>query len=268
VRSSRAAARSSAYPRGRGDHFGGERLVLRLQGLPPRARGSLKVDSVKHNPRRPTPAGAGITPTPWFRMRRGGAYPRGRGDHPLGESVEQQLAGLPPRARGSRQLHRDRVGGARPTPAGAGITTRSPLTTRPRPAYPRGRGDHPRHSSHDRHPIGLPPRARGSHQRREPDRQELRPTPAGAGITTPPSSPTATATAYPRGRGDHCSWFAPQRTAAGLPPRARGSPTPDSRKAMKLGPTPAGAGITDAPAAGDNLARAYPRGRGDHSTRL
>src|SRR5690606_31643267 len=49
-----------AYPRTRGDHFGRDFAILLAHGLPPHARGSLRVDLHGIESHGPTPARAGI----------------------------------------------------------------------------------------------------------------------------------------------------------------------------------------------------------------
>jgi len=233
-------------------------------GLPPRARGSPTTLARKRQPRRPTPAGAGIT-------RRGGrrwwsrpAYPRGRGDHLRPAGCGSRRGGLPPRARGSPRHAASRGCRGRPTPAGAGITPivcACALTLR---AYPRGRGDHPTANEFSKDITGLPPRARGSPRPGRAAPPRPRPTPAGAGITLEAPCANTMMAAYPRGRGDHREETRRALLIAGLPPRARGSPLGVEEHVLLVRPTPAGAGITAGSSANSLSSAAYPRGRGDH----
>ena len=73
-----------------------------------------------------------------------GAYPRVRGDHGLVSQAWPRLAGLPPRARGSRAAIPYQRVVAGPTPACAGITFGLMRANRLEAAYPRVRGDHVR----------------------------------------------------------------------------------------------------------------------------
>ena len=193
------------------------------RGLPPRARGSLSIPGGGGSIRRPTPACAGITRSCSDSTRASRAYPRVRGDHRAAWLRRPGASGLPPRARGSPHevcmVHRR----LRPTPACAGITAakdageerlkayprvrgdhrRTRRPPNPNQAYPRVRGDHSKDMRTLASTTGLPPRARGSHPRRQSESREERPTPACAGITTACESKRSTWPAYPRVRGDH-----------------------------------------------------------------
>ena len=235
--------RRRAYPRVRGDHFRNRSAPGDMLGLPPRARGSRLLDQQPVPLQRPTPACAGITTARAGSRASTTAYPRVRGDHSLAVYSAVVYTGLPPRARGSRGLHRQVVKSEGPTPACAGITLAGITGSPPRRAYPRVRGDHMLPRSDCPWYVGLPPRARGSPlvclwpptwcgptpacagitSGTSAASWSTGPTPACAGITMSTSAAMRYAAAYPRVRGDHIGvpvlcpgWW-------GLPPRARGS---------------------------------------------
>jgi len=132
----------SEHPRVRGEHGAPVSDITRVDGAPPRARGT------QHSPHdfgaahRSTPACAGNTRG----ARRGG----------------ERTLGAPPRARGTLGAPLDAVGSLRSTPACAGNTAA------PHPAFfwtsehPRVRGEHKPDLLVHAGDIGAPPRARGT----------------------------------------------------------------------------------------------------------
>ncbi len=93
------SARGS-YPRGRGDDRQPLLNLLKLDELPPRARGRHAHHVIRALRRRATPAGAGTTTRPPSPAATPWSYPRGRGDD---ENLHVRARGqgeLPPRARG------------------------------------------------------------------------------------------------------------------------------------------------------------------------
>ena len=196
---------------------------LLAQGLPPRARGSPATAPLTSTRPGPTPACAGITEQQEILRLQKEAYPRVRGDHEYLLSRIGDAVGLPPRARGSLNRQAAVYNGKRPTPACAGITRTRPAASPGRRAYPRVRGDHPAFYVDAGGAVGLPPRARGSHEVPGDDDEERGPTPACAGITAGSAARPPTAGAYPRVRGDHKLEMKKADPHPGLPPRARGS---------------------------------------------
>src|SRR5690606_3076889 len=76
-----ASTTGAAYPRTRGDHTPFTTALAPLPGLPPHARGSPPLRSRIQTDAWPTPARAGITPSPEHHRTPPRAYPRTRGDH-------------------------------------------------------------------------------------------------------------------------------------------------------------------------------------------
>ena len=113
---------NTAYPRVRGDHRDGGTGEHRLDGLPPRARGSPVQCVNPAGAQRPTPACAGITSVRVTSRGTNQAYPRVRGDHAILPAAALPANGLPPRARGSPCCAKRSRRRPRPTPACAGIT--------------------------------------------------------------------------------------------------------------------------------------------------
>ena len=126
------------------------------------------------------------------------------------------------------------------------------------------RGDHLTKPINGKVFLGLPPRARGSRGGCRFGRAWGRPTPACAGITSYRWTPTPSARAYPRVRGDHRRASEQGGLGEGLPPRARGSRSGLSHGRIRERPTPACAGITEWPEPRSHPRKAYPRVRGDH----
>ena len=209
----------------RGDHAVLPCRRCKSGGLPPRARGSRRHPPKHRSQRRPTPACAGITRAACRRSAPPRAYPRVRGDHLMPVSRAVLLRGLPPRARGSQLVRAAAPHRQRPTPACAGITAPTSGATGATSAYPRVRGDHGGYQLRGCRPAGLPPRARGSRAQADQCGVQLRPTPACAGITPSPPFRCSLGLAYPRVRGDHVASGVGEHLLAGLPPRARGSPS-------------------------------------------
>ena len=152
----------------------------------------------------------------------------------------------------------------RPTPACAGITTSARSARRRSWAHPRMRGDHSDPLYVLPMLTGPPPHARGSRVRRARLAPRGRPTPACAGITTPPRILSPLSTAHPRMRGDHGEWNGTPQVHLGPPQHARGSPNTVLLPYGMSRPTPACAGITAAKEPSPAPDRAHPRMRGDH----
>ena len=176
--------RRGAHPRMRGDHKRGMPEPASELGPPPHARGSRRQRRHLMGRRRPTPACAGITARRTRRQRTRPAHPRMRGDHGVEYMLDHMDGGPPPHARGSLADAREREARARPTPACAGITPRTPSCRSSRTAHPRMRGDHVSGVEHEVRATGPPPHARGSRVKRQVRGMRSGPTPACAGITT------------------------------------------------------------------------------------
>jgi len=180
-----------AQPRGRGEHD-----LSRIRrgfgaGSAPRARGTRGPKTRRYASPRLSPAGAGNTRWAVGSCFRSAAQPRGRGEHIGNPSIESDLLGSAPRARGTRPRCRQWSPPPRLSPAGAGNTISRSIQAAATSAQPRGRGEHDRFLGVIRWIIGSAPRARGTPRRGPHHEAECRLSPAGAGNTSPPFfSPT------------------------------------------------------------------------------
>ena len=116
--------RSADYPRVRGDDVATVRARASRLGLPPRARGRLGGLLDGGDACRTTPACAGTTCPRSTRRSWPGDYPRVRGDDSLVGAYEYRHDGLPPRARGRREVVPEGAVLVGTTPAFAGTTGR------------------------------------------------------------------------------------------------------------------------------------------------
>ena len=259
------AATAEEHPRVRGDHDPTHPYEVRLEGTPPRARGSRILPGGLLELGGNTPACAGITRADqsWIPTTR--EHPRVRGDHGIGCSMILSRFGTPPRARGSPgRIRRDDAAGGN-TPACAGITAHGAgHATRPG-EHPRVRGDHPRTRLRTAPTSGTPPRARGSLDPDDPDRRPGGNTPACAGITRLIQPTAHLFEEHPRVRGDHHVEAYARFIEEGTPPRARGSQPGLLVDPAGYGNTPACAGITTRTPCASRRAREHPRVRGDHA---
>ncbi len=150
-------------------------------------------------------------------------YPRWRGELDRTASVVSSGSGLSPLARGTPVFANLWTIAIRFIPAGAGNT--GARNTKPCicSVYPRWRGEHwlCNSSTHDH--VGLSPLARGTLPYRLPDIIFLRFIPAGAGNTYIRAKNKATATVYPRWRGEHPLPVIQLHCQCGLSPLARGT---------------------------------------------
>mgnify|MGYP001287070575 CR=1 FL=1 len=238
-------------------------LLLDL-GLPPLARGALRLVVVDAVPLRPTPARAGSTPTGLSPGSASPAYPRSRGEHVVVIASTVCVYGLPPLARGAPCRSREPPCRRRPTPARAGSTVVRPPAGRGSPAYPRSRGEHRNALPLQPQVAGLPPLTRGAPVRSQAGSDESGPTPAHAGSTTAAAIVPASTAAYPRSRGEHGRVLDEPVQNPGLPPLTRGARHGDGRHLPGRGPTPAHAGSTACPMTSGWMCPAYPRSRGEH----
>ena len=128
--------------------------------------------------------------------------------------------------------------------------------------YPRGRGGAKRSATRYRQESGLSPRARGSLSERAPKSAQHGSIPAGAGEPLCSAPFLVNERVYPRGRGGAFDISTPDRMAAGLSPRARGSPANAEPSCQSGGSIPAGAGEPWERVLGPGPEGVYPRGRG------
>ena len=92
---------TGVYPRGRGGAVEAQAILDHVQGLSPRARGSLAHDPPHERRRGSIPAGAGEPETSFPTATATRVYPRGRGGAFAGQVDAGPQLGLSPRARGS-----------------------------------------------------------------------------------------------------------------------------------------------------------------------
>ena len=130
--------------------------------------------------------------------------------------------------------------------------------------YPRWRGEHYRTDCRILFFCGLSPLARGTQRQVVAALRGRRFIPAGAGNTYIRAKNKATATVYPRWRGEHPLPVIQLHCQCGLSPLARGTRCCDYCIWRGPGFIPAGAGNT-APISGANPTNTvYPRWRGEH----
>ena len=240
--------------------------VAATGGLPPPARGARKRRQRRRPRPRSTPACAGSTPWPAARTRSDTVYPRLRGEHRAAVAGVVGVGGLPPPARGARGSAGDRGGQERSTPACAGSTRstgRSPIRCA---VYPRLRGEHLAADEVVGFAEGLPPPARGAHDRIKSLEQPERSTPACAGSTKSVKTISTPAAVYPRLRGEHAGATNSDDGTTGLPPPARGARAAAQFGTLGHGSTPACAGSTSWRRPLGLPCWVYPRLRGEHNT--
>ena len=190
------------------------------------------------------PACAGRTPAPARPDAPSSEDPRLRGeDYKAGEEL-QPCHGRPPPARGGLrpELQPDRRLGK--TPACAGRTENGLALPVELGEDPRLRGEDNLPGEQQQTQRGRPPPARGGPTQvdRCPDRQ--RKTPACAGRTSTPRTPSSTTTEDPRLRGEDPYQTSGSIRRPGRPPPARGGPPRLVRVRLEHRKTPACAGRT------------------------
>ena len=172
---------AGVYPRGRGEARALARVLLAVEGLSPRARGSLERGDHGKVSDGSIPAGAGKPDLGRRDRIRSGVYPRGRGEAADVTVTSSPSSGLSPRARGSPDGGVCAGGRRGSIPAGAGKPHSNRHLPSPNRVYPRGRGEALNSAEEHSHRTGLSPRARGSRLSAEPRQDEIGSIPAGAG---------------------------------------------------------------------------------------
>ncbi|OSK64135.1 hypothetical protein EAEG_02119 [Escherichia coli B921] len=194
---------TSVYPRWRGEH---EMLVsvnAANTGLSPLARGTHVNTILYRLSVRFIPAGAGNTLFVARRLMSISVYPRWRGEHAVQNFLKRFNCGLSPLARGTH------------TP----LSNSCDLPT----VYPRWRGEHIDPEQQYAQTDGLSPLARGTLHGFGFLFDGRRFIPAGAGNTYIRAKNKATATVYPRWRGEHPLPVIQLHCQCGLSPLARGT---------------------------------------------
>ena len=149
------------------------------------------------------------------------------------------------------------------TPACAGKTPRPPCRECAFRDHPRMRGEDQSGLGPVESELGSPPHARG---RRNPPVQSDgtgRITPACAGKTGRPCSPSRGGWDHPRMRGEDLCATSCTRRSAGSPPHARGRPPAGVRPVRNLRITPACAGKTQSNSKNSRGRADHPRMRGE-----
>jgi len=221
--------RGPVHPRGRGEHAPSLIPQESAGGSSPRARGTPGRSAAGRRLHRFIPAGAGNTVLVSKQPRSLAVHPRGRGEHDakLGKRVGD--IGSSPRARGTPDPRRRASGVVRFIPAGAGNTVAFGTPNPCRPVHPRGRGEHMGIPSLGSGAIGSSPRARGTLHRRAAAGAPRRFIPAGAGNTNRSRRCGGRRPVHPRGRGEHKPMVCGSTIRSGSSPRARGTPSADTR---------------------------------------
>ncbi len=211
------------YPRWRGELDRTASVVSSGSGLSPLARGTPVFANLWTIAIRFIPAGAGNTGSATAAPMTTSVYPRWRGEHEMLVSVNAANTGLSPLARGTHILQNTRLISTRFIPAGAGNTALSFSYYRPATVYPRWRGEHYRTDCRILFFCGLSPLVRGTQRQVVAALRGRRFIPAGAGNTYIRAKNKATATVYPRWRGEHAGFESSGARDAGLSPLARGT---------------------------------------------
>ena len=173
------------------------------------------------------------------------------------------MVGKPPPARGRRLSRLAPRGQPGKTPACAGTTLRAQSTANHPVENPRLRGDDL--TKTDDGPVsgGKPPPARGRPPRLGRCLPGRGKTPACAGTTTPTKAKTWSVVENPRLRGDDLNHACMTITEHGKPPPARGRRQATCERGECRRKTPACAGTTPSPRAGQPVTPENPRLRGD-----
>ncbi len=179
-------------------------------------------------------------------------------------SVNAANTGLSPLARGTHVntiLYRLSV---RFIPAGAGNTLFVARRLMSISVYPRWRGEHAVQNFLKRFNCGLSPLARGTQRQVVAALRGRRFIPAGAGNTYIRAKNKATATVYPRWRGEHPLPVIQLHCQCGLSPLARGTLHGYASSQRRSRFIPAGAGNTPRLFKRGRRGSVYPRWRGEH----
>ena len=192
-------------------------------GLSPLARGTHVNTILYRLSVRFIPAGAGNTLFVARRLMSISVYPRWRGEHAVQNFLKRFNCGLSPLARGTLPYRLPDIIFLRFIPAGAGNTCCSSWWSAAIAVYPRWRGEHNVRLSPLCVVAGLSPLARGTLHGFGFLFDGRRFIPAGAGNTYIRAKNKATATVYPRWRGEHPLPVIQLHCQCGLSPLARGT---------------------------------------------
>ena len=230
------------YPRSRGEERAATMTSAASMELPPLARGRVLVSPTPRLKQGITPARAGKSHPRDSRARRGGNYPRSRGEEPKNRPEVSSPPELPPLARGRETAAGQRILPLGITPARAGKSAQLLERVALKRNYPRSRGEEIRVMLPMRPSKELPPLARGRVTTCPRHRRTRGITPARAGKRTRHRGQTPHGGNYPRSRGEELPLLALARGQWELPPLARGRASASSNDSMPPGITPARAG--------------------------
>ena len=211
------------YPRWRGELDRTASVVSSGSGLSPLARGTPVFANLWTIAIRFIPAGAGNTGARNTKPCICSVYPRWRGEHVIRRAAAHVDLGLSPLARGTRRPEFFKALQLRFIPAGAGNTTVQTAGYYFFAVYPRWRGEHLLLELVECCYSGLSPLARGTQRQVVAALRGRRFIPAGAGNTYIRAKNKATATVYPRWRGEHPLPVIQLHCQCGLSPLARGT---------------------------------------------
>ena len=205
----RALLPESVHPRARGERYALVLLDRDASGSSPRARGTRPV------------------PIPPFAAH--AVHPRARGERASCPGAPRKISGSSPRAGGTRERRRCRRGKCRFIPARAGNAPMPGRLHAVPPVHPRACGE--RWGKHRGRGLrdGSSPRARGTLPNRADRDPQDRFIPARAGNARRARYIPQSQSVHPRARGERQSRHTWMPTCFGSSPRARGTPSPESR---------------------------------------
>ena len=212
-----------AHPRPCGEHAGGIRSTVQLQGSSPPVRGALSRDSVEIRGDGLIPARAGSTRRCYTSARTGRAHPRPCGEHRTLARIFQRIWGSSPPVRGAHPLMQpgdDEVG---LIPARAGSTLLIPLRILAAGAHPRPCGEHVQINMQVLSHTGSSPPVRGAHMTADSFHVRGGLIPARAGSTPPNQHCPCGTRAHPRPCGEHIVTVDSVDTSKGSSPPVRGA---------------------------------------------
>ena len=232
-------------------------------GLSPRTRGTASTRPDASLPVRFIPANAGNRRSMWRMASLMPVYPRERGEQDCWTLSRASDFGLSPRTRGTGSRCGPNYLVQRFIPANAGNSEEAERQDRPRPVYPRERGEQFRRLLLLSASFGLSPRTRGTVFHELFPRLRIWFIPANAGnrferIGEPGSFPV-----YPRERGEQFLTNDVGFMVAGLSPRTRGTERTCSGFRFCRRFIPANAGNSYLLITLDNGLTVYPRERGE-----
>src|SRR5690554_4934369 len=178
-------------------------VLLNLNGLSPRMRGTGQYRQIQYRQGRFIPADAGNGRTHAEQVGDNAVYPRGCGERHLAGVDRLTVAGLSPRMRGTAVSLQDQVFNNRFIPADAGNGTPAPILIALEAVYPRGCGERKSLSVFGSRISWFIPADAGNGTRQQ---------------FSAPVMPV-----YPRGCGERQTVNVQTDTGTGLSPRMRGT---------------------------------------------